>query len=41
MGERLVVVQDKEVNALEEGRRLTGSMIGGRRVTLTWVIGKA
>jgi len=36
-----VVEEEEEENALGEGRRRTGSMIGRRRVALTWAVGEA
>ena len=41
MDERLAVVEDKEEKVLGEGRRLTRSMIGHKRVALTWAVGEA
>jgi len=41
MDEWLAVVEEVEENALGEGRRPTGSMIGQRRVALTWAVGEA
>lgn len=41
MDERLAVVEDEEEKVVGEGRRLIGSMIGRRRVALTWAVGEA
>lgn len=41
MDERLAVVEEEEERTLAEGGRLTGSMIGRRRVALTWAVGEA
>lgn len=39
--ERLGEIEEEEERILEEGGRLTGSMVGRRRIAVTWAVGEA
>lgn len=41
MEERLGEIEEEEERILEEGGRLTGSMVGRRRIAVTWAVGEA
>jgi len=41
MEERLGEIEETEEREVSEGRDLNGSMVGRRRVAVTWAVGEA